>query len=302
MAAQPWTAECLVDESLAGELIRSQCPELGPLRLSWLGAGWDNTAWLVNDAWIFRFPRRQMAVALLENEIQILPQLAPHVPLPIPVPLWIGRATSSYGWPFAGYARLPGRTACNARLDEAGRGRLARPLAHFLRALHALEIPSEHVPGDLMRRLDLPYRIPRARANLERLVATGLLSAAAPWRAIIDEAPTAYVRNTRTLVHGDLYARHLLVDDAGLACGVIDWGDVHRGDAASDLSLAWGFLPPAARGEFRDAYGPIAEEAWRLARFASLQSSAIILHYAHEIGDDSLEQEIRVALEHVLVD
>ena len=36
-------------------------------------------------------------------------------------------------------------------------------------------------------------------------------------------------------VHGDLYSRHLLVDDAGRPCGVIDWGDCHVGDPAVDL-------------------------------------------------------------------
>ncbi len=280
MTPQPWAAERAVDESLAGELIASQFPQLGSLRLSWLGAGWDNTAWLANDTWIFRFPRRQMAVEWLETEAEILPQLAPRVPLPIPLPRWTGKPTTSYPWPFVGYACLPGRTACTARLDVAGRKRLAGPLAHFLRTLHSLDSKGWRLPGDKLRRLDLELRIPRARSGLDRLVAAGLISDPAPWLAIVDDAPLGYVPDANTLVHGDLYARHVLVDELGSAAGVIDWGDVHRGDAASDLAIAWSFLPSKCRDEFRDEYGPIDAARWRSARFAALQTSVIILAYA----------------------
>jgi aminoglycoside phosphotransferase (APT) family kinase protein len=302
MTPQPWTAERVVDESLAGELIGAQFPELGSLRLAWLGAGWDNTAWLVNDAWIFRFPRRQLAVEWLKTEAEVLPQIAPRVPLPIPVPRWNGQPTTSYPWPFVGYAYLPGRTACTAKLDIAGRMRLARPLAHFLRTLHSLDSKAWQLPGDKLRRLDLDLRIPRARSGLERLVTAGLISDPAPWLAIVDNAPIGYLPDTTTLVHGDLYARHVLVDDRGSAAGVIDWGDVHRGDAASDLAIAWAFLPRECRDEFRNEYGPIDDAPWQLARFSALQVSAIILAYGHETGDEALVQEGRLALEHLLSD
>jgi aminoglycoside phosphotransferase (APT) family kinase protein len=168
--------------------------------------------------------------------------------------------------------------------------------------LHALDSKDWRVPGDKLRRLDLSWRIPRARANLERLVALGLISDSAPWLAIIDDAPIDYVPDTHTLVHGDLYARHVLIDERGSAAGVIDWGDVHRGDGASDLAIAWGFLPRACREAFRDEYGPIDEAPWRLARFSALQVSAIVLAYGHEIGDEALAQEGRLALEHLLLD
>ena len=46
-----------------------------------MGAGWDNTAYLVNGEWVFRFPRRTIAVPLLEAEGRVLPKLAPRLPL-----------------------------------------------------------------------------------------------------------------------------------------------------------------------------------------------------------------------------
>lgn len=52
-----------------------------------------------------------------------------------------------------------------------------------------------------------------------------------------------------TTLHGDLYARHLLVD-RGRLIGVIDWGDLMAGDPAVDLTVAVTFLPRAARASF----------------------------------------------------
>lgn len=64
--------------------------------------------------------------------------------------------------------------------------------------------------------------------------------------------------------HGDFYARHLLYHRGHLA-GVIDWGDVHLGDPAVDLSIAFSFLPPEAREDFKHAYGEIGEATWQRA-------------------------------------
>ena len=104
-------------------------------------------------------------------------------------------------------------------------------------------------------------------------------------------------RGTRlVLAHGDLYVRHLLVDDAACLAGVIDWGDLHRGDPAVDLSVAWSFLPPEARDSFRKAYGPIEESTWRLARLRALHYGVILLEYARGIGDARLFREGRTIL------
>lgn len=65
-----WAAEHPVDEQMARSLIEAQFPALAPVRLKLLGAGWDNTAYRVNGAQVFRFPRRQIAVDLLESEVQ----------------------------------------------------------------------------------------------------------------------------------------------------------------------------------------------------------------------------------------
>src|SRR4051812_43320540 len=53
-----WTAEHVVSAELARDLIERQLPELTPVRLHPFGVGWDNTSYLANETWVFRFPRR----------------------------------------------------------------------------------------------------------------------------------------------------------------------------------------------------------------------------------------------------
>ena len=97
-------------------------------------------------------------------------------------------------------------------------------------------------------------------------------------------------------VHGDLYARHLLADEVKNLVGVIDWGDLHLGDAALDLSIAWSFLHAEARTEFAAAYGVIGEASWNRARFRALNYGIILMLYGRDINDPHLRSVGEYAL------
>ena len=88
-----WRPEVVVDAGCARRLIGTQFPEveLGSLRL--LGEGWDNTVWLVDERWVFRFPRREVVIPGFERELAVLPRLAERLPLSVPAPVAVaGRA------------------------------------------------------------------------------------------------------------------------------------------------------------------------------------------------------------------
>jgi aminoglycoside phosphotransferase (APT) family kinase protein len=290
----PWTAERILSPDLARELIDHQFPELAPCRIEPLGFGWDNTAFTVNGEFVFRFPRRQLGADCLAHELRVLPALAGRLPLPIPIPIFIGAANDQFGWPFAGYHYLAGRTACSADLTEAQRSALASVLGEFLKSLHqtgAHEAQRLGAPLDQLGRLDPARRIPQVRQRLEDIAGLGLIAETASLRKVLDETAGARPARAESLVHGDLYLRHLLVDDHDQLSGIIDWGDVHCGDRALDLSIAFTFLPPDARFSFREAYGPIDDATWRLARFRALQYGTYLVPYAHAQNDASLLRE-----------
>ncbi len=108
-------------------------------------------------------------------------------------------------------------------------------------------------------------------------------------------APAAAVE-APVLVHGDLYARHLIADDERRLTGVIDWGDVHVGDRALDVAIAHAFLPPGARAAFRRAYGAIAPGTWARAAARAVQHAALLARYARHAGDEDLRREAALSL------
>jgi aminoglycoside phosphotransferase (APT) family kinase protein len=87
-----WSAEVVVDEGLVRKLL-SRFRELEVRRLRKLAEGWDNSVWVVDDRYAFRFPRRAIAIPGIEREIGVLPRLAPLLPLPVPRPVFVGSPT-----------------------------------------------------------------------------------------------------------------------------------------------------------------------------------------------------------------
>jgi aminoglycoside phosphotransferase (APT) family kinase protein len=220
----------------------------------------------------------------------------------------VGRDPEPPGWPFAGYPRLAGRTACAVPLDAAARARLAEPLAEFLAALHAFPLERARAlgaPPDTLGRLAVEARTPGLVERLERARAAGIAVDRATVEARIAEAQREPAPAASALVHGDLYARHVLLDPAGAACGVIDWGDVHVGDPAVDLALGPLLLPPAAQERFRARYGArapggeVTDATWRLARWRALAHAAAVLDYGVRTGDRDLVGAGRAALAHL---
>ena len=95
-----WDAEVVVDESTVRALLAEQFPELDAASARLLGEGWDNSVWVVEERWAFRFPRRAVAIPGIERELDSLPRLAPLLPVPIPVPRFIGVPNDRFAWPF----------------------------------------------------------------------------------------------------------------------------------------------------------------------------------------------------------
>lgn len=309
MSSMPeWSPERDLPLEWVQSRIERRFPELAPVRVEPWAAGWDNALFRVNGELLFRFPRRSIAVPLLERECRLLPALAPHVPLPIPVPLYVGEPAGEDPWPFYGYRALPGITLAAAALDDGRRRNLARPLARFLRALHAIPVadPDLGLPGDAFGRLDLARRLPVLMEKLRDLHERGTVDDPAPLLAFVaslaadqDEVARRLAGEPRVWVHGDLHATNLLVNADGHPTAVIDWGDMHLGHAAMDLTIAFA-LPGGAREQFLECYGSVSPVTWRLARFRALYAAAVQMDYALATGDDALVREARGTMDRIL--
>lgn len=280
---------------LARTLIGRRFPELRGATVERLATGWDNTVLLVGGDWVFRFPRRRMALAGVERETAVLPVLAPRLPLPVPVPRFLGEPSDDFPWPFWGARRIPGRELAEVRPPDEDRVALAAETGAFLRALHdpaLVREAGEGLPVDPMGRADPAGRAARTRGRLDAIAARGVwrpdpaveefLAAAEGW-----DAPGG----DPVVVHGDLHVRHLLLTPAGRAAGVIDWGDVCLGAPAVDLSLAYAGFSGAAREAFLAEYGTVPPEQETAARALALNLTATLAEYAASTGRDALLAE-----------
>jgi len=284
----PWTPQQLIEPPLALYLIQEQFPELHAKHIRLFGAGWDNTAFIIDEKIVFRFPRRKIALSLLETEWFALPKIAPRLTVPIPVPEWKGSPTTHFPWPFIGYRILPGVTACQAHLSEETRANLAVPLAKFLAALHAIPINNLsqcHIPCDNKRRIDGAHLTEQIRKNFKDLALLGLMENANSLHSLIERLQQFREPICSCIVHGDFYVRHILVNEQLKLAGVIDWGDIHIGDPAIDLAIAHSFLPHQAHQAFTTAYGLISEETWALAALRALFSSSMCAIFGHHTQD-----------------
>jgi aminoglycoside phosphotransferase (APT) family kinase protein len=293
-----WSPELVVDEPLVLRLL-SQFEELEMRSLRRLAEGWDNSVWLVDERYAFRFPHREIAIPGFHRELEVLPRL-PALPLPVPRPVFVGRPTEEFPWPFFGSGLLLGVEAGDAQLDDAARVDVGVALARFLRELHAVELDVE-LPLDANRRMDMARRATLAREQLSDVERLGVWRPPPHVEELISEAQRLPPPEQPALVHGDLHFRHVLVD-GGAVSGVIDWGDVCRSDPAIDLPLLWSFVPPEGRTAFLDAYGPVNEAQLLRARVLAVQLCAALAHYGRVEANAGVEREAVAGLERALRD
>lgn len=295
----------------ATELVEAAFPALAGRTVEAFAEGWDNTVVVVDGSWAFRFPRRAIAVAGVEREIELLPQLAPLLPLPVPVPELVGAPSRAFRWPFFGARLLPGTELADAALSESDRVQLASALGAFLRVLHAPDVAARLGSGlrvDPMRRADPSVRARMARgrlARLDRLVGPGtwtddglVADLFARGEAVGDsDARHDDDSGNLVLVHGDLHARHVLVDAQGRASGVIDWGDLCLADPAVDLFIGYASFSGTSRQAFFDAYGhDVGPDQELRARVLAVSVSAALADYAADDGRPLLLAESLAAL------
>lgn len=286
-------ADIIIDETGAQKLIRADFPQVKADSITLIGEGWDNLVFLVDNHWVFRFPRRRVAVPLLEQEIKVLHALRGQLPLEIPNPAFLGTASTQFSAPFYGHAQIIGTTGCKVSLSQTQYGQAASKLAVFLRTLHSIKLTSSEqsdIGAPHFNRLDFP----RLRASLgERQEPLRLAFGADAFDSLVErlcEGAKDYASQGFGLIHGDLYDRHLIFNDRNELSGVIDFGDAGMSDPVIDLGVVYQFFPPDAHSIFFETYGSLSESGHRYARFLALYSAVCLYWYGNDRDDESLQK------------
>lgn len=303
MRSAAWAADWKIDEDFAKQLIGQAFPSLSPVSLRSFGEGWDNYAFLVNDTFIFRFPRRRIAAPIMETEIHLLPWLSSLLPVEIPNPRYVAGPSDQYPCSFAGYARVHGRILSGTHLADKEYESLGRCLGGFLAALHAVPADEARARGagpDRLHRLDLQRRRTIAAERLEFLEQAGMILDRRRIDDVLDRLPVIAQPREDTLVHGDLHADQLILNDSGGLVGVIDWGDLHIGDPASDFAAVHAILPRHLQRHFLDTYGDVDPIRWMAARAIAIVRTIALAAHAVDVGNQQTIIEAKRSFEYLL--
>ncbi|WP_049659447.1 aminoglycoside phosphotransferase family protein, partial [Kitasatospora sp. MY 5-36] len=247
-----------ITAELVRALLRDQHPDLADRPVTLGARGWDNQLWRLGDDLAVRLPwATTSADELLRKEHAWLPALAPHLPLPVPVPQRFGEPSERFPRPWIVTTWVPGEPADRAPATRAARA--ADTLAAFLTALH--RPAPDGAPAGRGRGGPLADHAEGFARQLASAVELGLLPDPEAVRAVWEDAVTAPEWTGPDLwLHGDLHPANVLTAD-GTFCGVIDFGDLFAGDPAGDLAAAWILLPDGAADRFHAAYRPAPDPA-----------------------------------------
>jgi aminoglycoside phosphotransferase (APT) family kinase protein len=237
-----------IDVPLVHHLIETQFPEWADLEIKPVAlSGWDNKTFHLGKRMSVRLPSHAEYSGQVEKEQYWLPKLAPLLPLPISMPLAMGKPDVRYPLHWSIYQWLDGSTASIERIADLNK--FATSLAKFLNALQQCPSAGGPIAGEhnFYRGGDLATYDEETReaiANLddrsyaEATTAVWNLALASTW-----QRPPVWV-------HGDIAIGNLLVNNGQLSA-VIDFGQLCIGDPACDLAIAWTLLTKESRDAFR---------------------------------------------------
>ncbi|AEN08106.1 MULTISPECIES: aminoglycoside phosphotransferase family protein [unclassified Streptomyces] len=267
-----------ITEDLIRDLLCDQYPDLADRPVTLGARGWDNQVWRLGDDLAVRVPwATGSADALLRKEHAWLPVLAPHLPLPVPVPQRLGEPSERFPRPWLVTTWVPGEPADHAPATRAAEA--AVTLAAFLTALHR-PAPDE-APTGRDRGGSLAATAEHLDRGLVSATERGLIRDPDAVREVWEDAASAPEwTGPRLWLHGDLHPANVLTKD-GTFCGVIDFGDLFAGDPAFDLAAAWILLPDGAADLFHAAYRPRPDAATlRRARGWAVLRALACVHIA----------------------
>jgi len=251
-------SEIDIDVSLVHSLLAAQHPDLAHLPLYSVDAGWDNAMFRLGDQLCVRLPRRKIAAPLIEHEQIWLPKL-PNLPISIPIPCRLGHPGQGYPWK---WSVLPWLTGVTADQQEPNQDQAQR-FAVFLRSLHIPAPP--HASFNPFRGVPLHQRSASVEERMQRLEQkTNLITPAI--KHIWNQALDALMDVEAMWIHGDLHPCNVLVEK-GVITSVIDWGDMTKGDRATDLAAIWMlFSDPQVRQQVISTYANASEATLQRAR------------------------------------
>jgi aminoglycoside 2''-phosphotransferase len=239
--------------------IRTAFPELRFTTATLNDLGEDHAVVLLDDRWVFRFPRSAEVAADGVVERRLLARLQEVCAVATPRYEHVSAAGDFGGYPMIAGAELT--EDAFAGLPQEAQARVLGEIGGFLRALHSL--PAGLVEPSVEDAAWFAKLFAERRATLADALGPTLLRAADRFYQAL---PAAVATTEAKVIHRDLTEDHILFDpETQRLAGVIDFSDARVGDPAFDFTFLWAYgreAPPLAAR----SYGADAGTADMLAR------------------------------------
>lgn len=237
-----------IDVPLVRHLVKTQFPQWADLEIKPVEcSGWDNKTFHLGKHMTVRLPSHAEYAAQVTTEQYWLPKLGPQLPLPISMPLAMGKPDAEYPLPWSIYQWLDGSTASLERITNLYQ--FAKSLAEFLHAFQQCDTTGGPLAGEhnFYRGGDLAVYDAETREAIAKLQDKNYATATTK---VWNMALASTWQRPPVWVHGDMAVGNLLVNHGQLSA-VIDFGQLCIGDPACDLAIAWKLFNGESRHIFR---------------------------------------------------
>ena len=201
-----------------------------------LGEGLEFQSYLVNEAWVFRFPKHVSETLDPLTEKAFSQQLKLSTSVPEIKFIW----NHPWGYPetISGYEYLPGTSLEHFRGEEVDQDYLGRQLGTVLKELHTMSGVAVTKVSDPLATLrtwseDLDEQLGRiSRNSLSYSQRTTI-------KSYFDLYEFDLPSSESVLIHGDLGADHILLNEQKQLTGIIDWSNHTKGCRYRDFAGMW---------------------------------------------------------------
>jgi aminoglycoside 2''-phosphotransferase len=218
--------------------IHSEFPEIKYQTSKLITHGWDNHVVILDDAFVFRFPKTDEYKSKFESEVQLLNYLSDKVAISIPNYKYISKDKS-----FGGYAIISG-IELRPELLEAQtndvKEEIAKSLGDFLTNVHK-------VPKSVVEKIGIdtegdyywsPTYVKKMYEDIKINLYRILREEEVAW---IEYQFSNYFASKneikRSLIHGDFSKDHIFFNtNTNKVSGIIDFADAEYADTAIDFS------------------------------------------------------------------
>ena len=206
--------------------------------------GWDHDVIVLDNKYIFRFPKKEKYQERLKSEMKFLKYLAPRISIPIPEYIYISKDLS-----FGGYKLLKGvemKPNIFEKLNRKQKNNIIKQLGTFLSELHQTPINSIRKFGfkemDWNNYWTKPH-IKQIIKGLRKKVFPKLTKNEINW---VEHQFNEYLKLSfnykKNIIHSDLTGRHILINSKkGEITGIIDFSDIEVIDPALDFNDLWDY-------------------------------------------------------------